>query len=113
MHENHNAGEITPQELKKRIDSGKPPVILDVREPKELEIARLEGAIHIPMGELPLRLIELEEFRNTELVVICRSGGRSGRCVDFLRLSGFKFPINLIGGLLSWSDSVDPEMQKY
>jgi adenylyltransferase/sulfurtransferase len=113
MHENHNAAEISPQELKKKIDAGKSPAILDVREPKELEIAKLAGAVHIPMGELPLRLIELEDFRNKELVVICRSGGRSGRCVEFLRMSGFKQALNLTGGLLAWSDDVDPKMQKY
>jgi len=113
MNENPIAKEISPSELKQRIDAGLAPAILDVRELKELELARLAKAIHIPMGELPLRLIELEEFRNQDLVVICRSGGRSGRCVDFLRMSGFGKAINLTGGLLAWAESIDPQMQKY
>ena len=113
MTEIPNALEISPLELKQKIDAGQKPAILDVREPKELEIAKLEGAIHIPFGELPIRIRELEPFKDEEVVVICRSGGRSGRTVEFLRLSGFKKSVNLTGGLLAWADSVDPNMKKY
>jgi len=112
MTENPNL-EISPLELKKKIDAGKAPIILDVREPKELEIAKLEGAIHIPFGEMPIRIKEIERFMNKEVVVICRSGGRSGRTVEFLRLWGFTNALNLTGGLLAWADSVDPKMKKY
>src|SRR5215468_914788 len=96
--------EISPVELKKKIDEGKAPILLDVREPKELEISKLEGAIHIPFGEMPIRVKEIEPFMNKEIVVICRSGGRSGRTCEFLRLWGFKKAINLTGGLLAWAD---------
>lgn len=112
MTENPNL-EISPPELKKKIDAGQTPILLDVREAQELEISKLEGAVHIPFGELPMRIKEIEPFKNQEVVVICRSGGRSGRTVEFLRLWGFNKAINLTGGLLAWADTVDPKMKKY
>jgi sulfur-carrier protein adenylyltransferase/sulfurtransferase len=87
--------------------------ILDVREPRELEIACLNRIIHIPMGELPQRLSELAQYKDQELVVYCRSGGRSARCIEFLQANGFNKLINLKGGIHAWADLIEPTMQKY
>ncbi len=105
--------EISPRELKSRLDSGEKLVILDVREPHELKICSLVNTVHIPMGELPDRLAELDKYKGEDIIVYCRSGGRSGRCVEYMRLHGFDRAINLTGGILLWSDEIDQSMSKY
>jgi sulfur-carrier protein adenylyltransferase/sulfurtransferase len=102
--------EMTAQELKTRLDKGDDIFILDVREPHEYQICNLNGKL-IPLGELPRRVHELDSSR--EMVVHCRSGKRSADAVQFLLQSGFKKLWNLKGGVLAWSDEVDPSMPKY
>jgi len=105
--------EITPTELKKRLDAGEKIVLLDIREPHELAICTLANTTaHIPMGELMERLSELEKFRNQDIVVYCRSGNRSDSCAEFLRDQGFA-GLNLTGGIIRWSDEIDSSIQKY
>jgi rhodanese-related sulfurtransferase len=103
--------DITPLELQARLAASEPPVVLDVREPWELEVAQLAGTLNIPMNELPPRLSELDP--NQELVVMCRSGGRSMQVAQFLDRQGFRSVANLKGGILAWSQDVDPSIQKY
>ena len=105
--------EITPKELKQRLDKGEQLIILDIREPMELAICKLENIRHIPMGDLPQRLNELDAYKDRDIVVYCRSGGRSGQCVYYMRQHGFKRALNLTGGILAWSDDVDSTVQKY
>jgi rhodanese-related sulfurtransferase len=102
--------EITPAELNERIKSGNAPKILDVREEHELEIAPLPRDAHIPLGELPARFQELD--KESEWVVVCRSGGRSGKATEFLQSEGYKVS-NMVGGSLRWADDVDPTLAKY
>ncbi len=102
--------EITPKELKARLDRGDDLFILDVREPHEYQICNLKGQL-IPLGELPQRVHELDSSR--EIVAHCRSGKRSAEAVDFLRKAGFQKILNLKGGILAWSDEVDPAVPKY
>ena len=102
--------EITPRELKARLDRGDDLFILDVREPHEFQICNLKGHL-IPLGELPRRVHELDSSR--EIVAHCRSGKRSAEAVDFLRKAGFRKILNLKGGILAWSDEVDPSVPKY
>jgi adenylyltransferase/sulfurtransferase len=102
--------EITPKELKARLDRGDDLFILDVREPHEYQICNLKGQL-IPLGELPQRVHELDSSR--EIVAHCRSGKRSAEAVDFLRKAGFRKILNLKGGILAWSDEVDPAVPKY
>lgn len=102
--------EITPEELSARISSGNAPKILDVREPHELDIAAIQHDAFIPLGQLPNRINELDSSQ--EWVVICRSGGRSGKATELLQENGFTVS-NMVGGLLRWSDDVDTSMQKY
>jgi sulfur-carrier protein adenylyltransferase/sulfurtransferase len=102
--------EITPRELKARLDRGDDLYILDVREPHEYQICHLNGHL-IPLGDLPRRVNELDSSR--EIVAHCRSGKRSADAVSFLRQAGFKKIWNLKGGILAWSDEVDPKVPKY
>ena len=102
--------EITAKELKARMDRGDDLFILDVREPHEYQICNLKGKL-IPLGELPRRVNELDS--SIEMVVHCRSGKRSADAIQFLQKAGFKKLLNLKGGVLAWSDEVDPSMPKY
>lgn len=105
--------EITPLELKKRLDSGEVLVVLDIREPHELKISVLPDVLHIPMGELTDRIEELEAKKSEEIVVVCRAGNRSSVIADFLRESGFERVYNLTGGMNLWADTVDASFHKY
>ena len=102
--------EMTPRELKARLDNGDDLFILDVREPHEYQICNLKGHL-IPLGELPRRVHELDSSH--EIVAHCRSGKRSAEAVDFLRKAGFRKIHNLRGGILSWSTEVDPTVPRY
>jgi molybdopterin/thiamine biosynthesis adenylyltransferase/rhodanese-related sulfurtransferase len=102
--------EITPTELKQRMDRGDEMFILDVREPHEYQICNLKGHL-IPLGELPRRVHELDS--SNEIIAHCRSGKRSAEAVDFLRKAGFRKVLNLRGGILSWSTEVDPTVPRY
>jgi molybdopterin/thiamine biosynthesis adenylyltransferase/rhodanese-related sulfurtransferase len=105
-----NIPEITPKELKARLDKGDDVYVLDVREPHEYQICNIGGHL-IPLGELPQRVHELDSSK--EIVAHCKSGKRSAQAVEFLRGAGFKKIQNLKGGILAWSDEVDPSVPKY
>jgi adenylyltransferase/sulfurtransferase len=104
--------EITPTELKQRLDKGDDIQIVDVREDNEVAIGRLPNSIHIPVGQILNRMNEIDPSRET--VVHCKMGGRSARAIEALKHSGFQGKlINLKGGILRWSDEVDPSVPKY
>jgi adenylyltransferase/sulfurtransferase len=103
--------EISPTEFVARRDRGDDLLLLDVREPHELAIARVPGVVHIPMGQVPERLAELDAAR--EIVVLCRSGGRSLQVAKFLESRGYASIANLTGGTLAWSRDVDPGLPTY
>jgi adenylyltransferase/sulfurtransferase len=102
--------EITPLELAERLRAGDIDLI-DVREPHEWDIAHIPGARLIPLGNLPAAVPSLDRTR--DIVVQCRSGARSGRAVRLLQAAGFTRVRNLAGGILRWSDDVDPTVPKY
>ncbi|MGC1300239.1 MAG: ThiF family adenylyltransferase, partial [Alloacidobacterium sp.] len=102
--------QVTPVELKRRLDAGEDVFVLDVREPHEYQIVNI-GAPLIPLGDLPNRLSELDP--NREIVVHCKSGGRSQRAAELLQKSGFKNVANLAGGITAWATDVDPKLPKY
>ena len=102
--------EIEPVALKKKLDAGENVFILDVREPHEFQICNLHGYL-IPLGDLPRRVHELDTA--LPIVAHCRSGQRSARAVEFLQQAGFRKVWNLKGGILAWSDQVDPTVPKY
>jgi adenylyltransferase/sulfurtransferase len=103
--------EITPTELADRIRRGDDIDLIDVREPHELNIARIANVRLIPLGTLAEALPSLDSSR--EAVVICRTGARSGRAVQQLRAAGFRRVWNLAGGIHRWADEVDPSLPKY
>lgn len=103
--------EISPAEAKCQLDSGRPLVLLDVREPEELQLACLPGAVHIPMGEVPGRLHELDP--DAEIVIFCHHGIRSASVAQFLSRHEFERVANLAGGIDAWSVLVDPSVPRY
>jgi sulfur-carrier protein adenylyltransferase/sulfurtransferase len=102
---------ISPHELRRRMDAGERFELIDVREPFEYEIAQIEGAKLIPLGEIAERLDELE--REQPIIVHCHSGMRSAQAVRLLQQRGFAKVYNLEGGIDAWSDQVDPNVPKY
>jgi rhodanese-related sulfurtransferase len=103
--------EITVTELKARRDRGENPVVLDVREDWELQLARIPDVVHVPMNQLPARLSELDRERET--IVMCHAGGRSLRVAHFLANQGFTNVANLAGGIAAWSEEVDATVPQY
>lgn len=103
--------EISVEELKSRLDRADTIVLIDVREPFEFDIARIPGAKLIPLGELPSRMSELDSA--DEIVIHCKSGQRSAQAVRQLQAAGFEKLHNVAGGILAWSERVDPQVPKY
>jgi adenylyltransferase/sulfurtransferase len=102
--------QLSVKELKRRMDAGEDVYILDVREPYEYRIAQIGGKL-IPQTDVPNRLAEID--REREIIVQCRSGVRSQRIAEFLKQQGYPRVVNLAGGILAWSDEIDPKVQKY
>lgn len=103
--------EITPHELKARLEAGDPVVVVDVRRSMEWAIVHLSNSVSIPLEELEHRLSELNP--SDEIVVLCRVGRRSARAVALLRDCGFQQARNLTGGLVAWTHDVDPSLPQY
>jgi rhodanese-related sulfurtransferase len=103
--------EISVEDLKARRDRGEKPVVLDVREEWELQLARLPDVVHLPMNQVPGRLAELS--RDAETVVMCHAGARSLRVAHFLVAQGFTNVANLTGGIAAWTDRVDATVPHY
>jgi rhodanese-related sulfurtransferase len=103
--------EIAPHELAARFAAGERPLLLDVREPREWEMARIEGARLVPLGTLAGAIPSLD--REAEIVVMCKSGVRSANAARQLRDAGFRRVLNLAGGIKRWSADVDPRVPTY
>jgi rhodanese-related sulfurtransferase len=106
-----NVPAVEVEQLRDMLKSSEPPVVLDVREPKEADICKLPGSVLIPLGQLPERLAELPTDRT--IVVHCHHGGRSARATAFLREHGYGKAFNLTGGIHGWSLKVDPSVKTY
>jgi adenylyltransferase/sulfurtransferase len=102
--------QLSVKELKQRIDAGEDVYIIDVREPWEYKIAQIGGKL-IPLKEVPQRLSEID--RDREVVVHCKSGGRSQRIAELLKQAGYPRVVNLAGGILAWANEIDPKVKKY
>ena len=106
--------ELTPTEFCERWPEAtrSPQVtLLDVREHDELELAAIDGVLHIPMREVPARLAELDQ--SAPVVVMCHSCGRSLRVAEYLSSNGFQQVFNLRGGIDAWSTEIDPQVPRY
>jgi adenylyltransferase/sulfurtransferase len=102
--------EMSVQELKAKLDRKEKFILLDVREPKEYAIAKIEGSTLIPLGSLADRLGEVD--RSAQVVVHCKLGGRSAKAVKMLREKGYD-AVNLTGGIDAWSVSIDTSVPRY
>ena len=98
-------------ELKKHLQNESSPTIIDVREEFELEISKLDEAIHIPMNDLPKRLDELNA--ETDYVIMCRTGARSAQICEFLANQNFRSVANLTGGINEWAKKIDSSLPVY
>lgn len=101
--------EITVEELKAKKENGEDFFLIDVREMTEYLVSNLDGE-HIPLGELDARLSEIENRKDAEVIVMCRSGGRSGKACQYLTSKGFSNVSNLKGGITAWSKEIEPSM---
>ncbi|MCE9557793.1 MAG: sulfurtransferase [Armatimonadetes bacterium] len=106
-----NVPEISVLELNGILDSAVRPILLDVRNADELDICKLPYDFHIPLAELPERYTELDP--TADIVVYCRSGGRSGKATEFLLGQGFAQVRNMTGGVLAWGKEIDESMTAY
>jgi len=104
-------GQITPVELKERLNAADAPFLLDVREPEEFDYCHIDGSVLIPMAELPRRASELPADR--EIVAVCHHGVRSFQAAVFLRQDFGLDVTNLQGGIDAWAQEVDPAMKQY
>lgn len=100
--------DISVKELKERMDAGEKLRILDVREPHEWDQDHITDE-NWPMASVPPRLSELADSKDLELIIHCRSGGRSGQIANYLRSQGFTKARNLLGGMLAWKVEIDPD----
>jgi rhodanese-related sulfurtransferase len=106
--------ETSPQEVQSRIDAGEPLALIDVREPAEFAITRIEGATLIPMREIPASLQQLEaKAGETTLIVFCHHGVRSLNVAHWLREQGVTACQSMAGGIDAWSALVDPSVPRY
>jgi sulfur-carrier protein adenylyltransferase/sulfurtransferase len=104
-------GEIEVKEVKAKLDRGDDFVLIDVREPHEYQIANIAGAKLVPLGQVPQHLNEFD--KNADIVIHCKSGMRSAKACGIFRQAGFQHVRNMKGGILAWSDQVDPSVPKY
>jgi rhodanese-related sulfurtransferase len=102
---------IEVEELQKMLQNSNPPVLLDVREDKELAICKIPGAMHLPLGQLPQRFSELP--RDIPIVINCHHGGRSARACAWLIENGYSNVTNLAGGIHAWAERIDQSMEQY
>ena len=103
--------EISAPELKARRDRGDKPLVVDVRETWELQLASIPDVVHVPMSQIPARLSEFS--RDAEIILMCHAGGRSLRAAQFLANQGFTNVVNLSGGISAWSELVDATVPQY
>lgn len=107
-----NYNEITVQELKKKLDSKEDFTLVDVREAHEKVFSDLGGTL-IPLSKFELEYIKLIDKINSEIVLYCRSGGRSGQAAAYLKSKGFNKVTNVIGGINRWASEIDPNVPTY
>lgn len=104
--------EITVQELKKKFDKGDNFFLLDVREQFEYQISNIDGEL-IPLDLLPEKIKEIEDKKDDEVIVMCRSGGRSAKACELLSKHGFEDVKNLKGGINAWAREIDSSLPVY
>lgn len=109
----HEAVELGPGNVKTLLDSHEDVTLLDCRLQKEKDIAEIDGALFIPMQDIPDRVEELEDYLDRKLVVFCHAGVRSMKVAMFLRERGFEDVWSMAGGIDLWSQAIDPSVPRY
>jgi len=104
---------MTSRELKSLLDSKEILTLLDVREENEREFAKISPSEWVPMGQIPEKMDDLNQFKSSSVVVYCHHGIRSAHVVSYLRANGFDSVHNLEGGIESWSIEIDPSVPRY
>jgi len=102
---------LSVQDIKARLDANESLLLLDVREPYELMVSQIRGAVNIPMSQLPARQHEIP--RDRPVVVFCRAGVRSARLIAYLQAAGYTNLLNMEGGINAWSKDIDPSIPRY
>lgn len=106
--------EVTPQDVQKQLGEGRPLAIIDVREPDEFALTRIEGSELVPMGTVPGQLQRLEGLADEQsLMLICHHGVRSLQVVSWLRARGVENCFSVAGGIDRWSREVDASVPRY
>lgn len=103
--------QVSVNKLQELLAGPNPPCVLDVREDWELAIAHLEGSLHIPLNQIPLRLKELDASK--AIIALCKAGSRSQMAAEFLLAHGYDRVANLTGGINAWAREIDPGMNTY
>lgn len=103
--------EITPAQVREKLNNGGGSILIDVREPHEWDIVRIEGATLIPLSEFESRIDEIDPDK--EVILHCKMGGRSAKAQDILYANGYANVLNMVGGITRWADEVDPSLPKY
>lgn len=109
----YESSDLSPTEVKKKLDDASPIILVDVREPQEIEICSIDGAKHIPMGEIHERYKEISDNPEAEIIVFCHHGGRSMQVMHQLWGLGYQNCKNMAGGIHAWSLDVDPGVPRY
>ncbi len=104
---------ITPRDVKEKLDNGEPIILVDVRENEEVEMAKIDGALHIPMGEMHTRYKEISDDPNAEVIVFCHHGHRSEQVMTQLWGLSFQNAKTMEGGIHAWSEEVDSSVPVY
>ncbi|MCA9286856.1 MAG: hypothetical protein KDA22_16650 [Phycisphaerales bacterium] len=105
--------EVSPQEVRTRLDRGEKLFLLDVRTDQEVDLARIDGSFHLPMHDLHLRLDDLREHEARPMVVYCHRGRRSLLVTAALRRAGFEDVRSMAGGIEQWARTIDPRVPLY
>lgn len=105
--------EVTPQALKSRLDAGEPTLLIDVRQPEEYALARIEGSTLVPIPEFAVRVSEIDPEPGTLVVTVCHHGVRSYKAAAYLMQCGVEDVASLAGGIDAWSLGVDPAVPRY
>ncbi|WP_243385993.1 rhodanese-like domain-containing protein [Bacillus kexueae] len=101
--------EITPEELQQKLENGEKLALIDVREEEEVQEGMIKEADHIPMGQIPMVLDQLE--KDKEYIFICRSGRRSENVCLYLQDQGYDKVVNMVGGMLEWKGETVPKSE--
>jgi rhodanese-related sulfurtransferase len=105
--------EVSVQDVKRMMDAGEKFLLLDVRQQKEFDTARIPGSMLVPLSELPKRVEELRAHADRPIITHCHKGGRSLQAAQWLRTQGFTDARSMAGGIEAWSQKIDPGVPKY